>query len=85
MTIDRMTQANEWKTIDTAVGDEQLADEYTEVLLSDGETVRVGCIIKTHNGNRGLVSGMIGTLWTHWMPLPAPPSARSEPTEGPES
>jgi hypothetical protein len=84
MTIDRMNQSNEWQPIETAPKDRLLL--LCCVGWKPSEAKGEPWPVKVGGWWNG-VWNIFGASWrpTHWMPLPAPPSARSEPTEGPES
>ena len=68
---------DEWKLIETAEGQLPDADDYREVLLSDGELRRIGWVLRRTSGeNPGwcqVISGTSGP--TGWIcPRPPPPS-----------
>lgn len=65
---------SEWQPIETAKGQSPQSDDYVSVLLSDGKMIGIGWVMVRGSGvNKGMVSGYLGTAWTHWMPLPTPP------------
>jgi hypothetical protein len=95
MTIDRTTQSNEWQPIETAPSDGRVALVYRPLArASQDEPIAMKRLI---GGNHHCWSGTVpdgsepynptdgACHVTHWMPLPAPPSASSELPEGPTS
>lgn len=67
---------SEWQPISTAKGNHGHDDEIDAVLLSDGDLIEIGWVLRRENGTKkGIVSGFHGHEWTHWMPLPTPPEA----------
>lgn len=63
-----------WKDIESAPACTSDEDP-VEVLLSDGKVIAMGYVVIRRDGSkRGKASYHSGFEWTHWMPLPPPPT-----------